>query len=85
MGRQPFSPRRGGFSRHPGRNRPRAVGRDRAPAAVKPLLGLYPQLGRAAATTIPGAKLVEFADLGHSPQVEAPERFNRALLDALAG
>ena len=37
-----------------------------------------------AAKAIPGATLVEFADLGHSPQVEAPERFNKALLDALA-
>lgn len=61
-----------------------AIGRDRAPAALKPQLGRYPELGRAAAKAIPGATLVEFADLGHSPQVEAPERFNKALLDALA-
>lgn len=61
-----------------------AIGRDRAPDALKPTLGLYPQLGREAARTIPGAALVEFDDLGHSPQVEAPERFNAALLEALA-
>lgn len=61
-----------------------AIGRDRAPAELKPQLGRYPELGRAAAKAIPDATLVEFADLGHSPQVEAPERFNKALLDALA-
>ena len=60
-----------------------AIGRDRAPADLKPQLGRYPELGRAAAKAIPGAVLVEFADLGHSPQVEAPARFNTALLGAL--
>lgn len=33
---------------------------------------------------IPGATLVEFPELGHSPQVEAPDRFHEALLKALA-
>ncbi len=60
-----------------------AIGRDRAPDALKPQLGRYPELGRAAAQAMPGARLVEFDDLGHSPQVEAPARFNAALLDAL--
>ena len=60
------------------------IGRDRAPAELKPQLGRYPELGRAAAKAIPDATLVEFADLGHSPQVEAPERFNKAMLEALA-
>ena len=60
-----------------------AIGRDRAPEALKPQLGRYPELGRAAAKAIPGSRLVEFADLGHSPQVEAPARFNAALLQAL--
>jgi pimeloyl-ACP methyl ester carboxylesterase len=61
-----------------------AFGRDRAPPALKSTLGDYPALGRAAAAAIPGARLVPFDDLGHSPQVEAPERFEAALLDALA-
>lgn len=60
-----------------------AIGRDRAPEALKPQLGHYPALGRAAAKAIPHARLVEFADLGHSPQVEAPARFNAAMLAAL--
>jgi len=32
---------------------------------------------------IPQARLVAFPDLGHSPQVEAPEEFHRALLEGL--
>ncbi|MEH6421981.1 alpha/beta hydrolase [Pseudomonas sp. CGJS7] len=61
-----------------------AINRDLASDELKAQLGLYPQLGRAAAKAIPNATLVEFDDLGHSPQVEAPERFNRALLKALS-
>ncbi|MGH8082599.1 MAG: alpha/beta fold hydrolase, partial [Lysobacter sp.] len=60
-----------------------AINRDLASDELKAQLGLYPELGRRAAKTIPGAQLIEFEDLGHSPQVEAPQRFNRALLDAL--
>ncbi|GAA5078058.1 alpha/beta fold hydrolase [Lysobacter panacisoli] len=60
-----------------------AIGRDRATPELRATLGDYPTLGKRAAAAIPGAALVAFDDLGHSPQVEAPERFNRALLDAL--
>ncbi len=60
-----------------------AIGRDLAPPALKAQLGDYPALGRAAARAIPGARLVEFADLGHSPQVQDPARFNAALLQSL--
>ena len=60
-----------------------AIHRDLAADALKARLGLYPELGRAAVRAIPGAKLVEFDDLGHSPQVEAPQRFEAALLAAL--
>ena len=38
---------------------------------------------RAAAKAIPEATLVEFAELGHSPQVQDPKQFNSALLKAL--
>lgn len=61
-----------------------AIGRDLAPPAVKATLGDYPALGKAAAGTIPGAQLVEFADLGHSPQVQDPAAFNAALLRFLS-
>lgn len=60
-----------------------AFGRDRAPPDLKATLGDYPALGRAAAAAIPRARLVPFDDLGHSPQVEAPGRFEAALLDAI--
>ena len=60
-----------------------AIGKDLAPPDVAQRLGDYPTLGKRAAAAIPGATLVEFADLGHSPQVEAPARFNAALLSAL--
>ncbi|MBT2749460.1 MULTISPECIES: alpha/beta hydrolase [unclassified Lysobacter] len=60
-----------------------AINRDLASDELKARLGLYPRLGRAAARAIPGATLIEFEDLGHSPQVEAPQRFNAALLDRL--
>ena len=61
-----------------------AIGKDLAPPDVADRLGDYPALGKRAAASIPGSTLVEFAELGHSPQVEAPERFNAALLEALA-
>lgn len=61
-----------------------AIGRDLAPPALKATLGNYPALGEAAAKAIPGARLVRFDALGHSPQVQDPARFNAALLEALA-
>ncbi len=60
-----------------------AIGKDLAPPAVQATLGDYPKLGRAAAAAIPQARLVEFADLGHAPQIQAPERFHKALLEGL--
>jgi pimeloyl-ACP methyl ester carboxylesterase len=60
-----------------------APGAARAAPALAQRLGRYPELGRKAAAAIPGATLIEFPELGHSPQVEAPERFHEALLRAL--
>lgn len=60
-----------------------APGANRAPPDVAERLGRYDLLGKKAAERIPNARLIEFADLGHSPQVEAPDRFHDALLDAL--
>lgn len=60
-----------------------AIGKDAAPPEVKARLGHYPELGRAAAKRIPHATLVEFDDLGHAPQMQAPERFHQALLQGL--
>ena len=60
-----------------------AVGKNRAPPEVRPTLGRYPELGRAAAEAIPGAKLVPLERVGHIPHFEAPERFHEALLSFL--
>jgi pimeloyl-ACP methyl ester carboxylesterase len=60
-----------------------APGANRATPELQKQLGLYPELGRAAAKAIPKATLVEFPELGHSPQVEAPDEFHKALLTAL--
>jgi pimeloyl-ACP methyl ester carboxylesterase len=61
-----------------------ASGKDRAPPEVAARLGKYAELGPKTVARIPGSKLVNFPDLGHSPQVQAPERFNSALIEALA-
>jgi pimeloyl-ACP methyl ester carboxylesterase len=62
-----------------------AIGKDRASPEVRAMLGDYPRLGKAAAANIPHARLIEFPDLGHAPQIQAPEVFHKALLDGLSG
>lgn len=53
------------------------------PGDIAAHLGNNLELARGAVRRIPNAKLVEFADLGHVPQIEAPERFNDALVQWL--
>jgi len=60
-----------------------AIGKDAAPADLKKKLGDYPRLGRKAARRFPNAKLVEFPELGHAPQIQDPARFHEALLQGL--
>jgi pimeloyl-ACP methyl ester carboxylesterase len=60
-----------------------AIGKDMAPPDVQAKLGHYPELGRAAAKAIPGAKLIEFPDAGHAPQMSEPDHFNAVLLQSL--
>jgi pimeloyl-ACP methyl ester carboxylesterase len=60
-----------------------AIGKDFAPAAIRPGLGNYPMLGKAAAARIAHATLVEFPDLGHAPQIQDPDAFHTALLKFL--
>ena len=62
-----------------------APGANRAPAELANELGNYPQLGRAAARRIPKADLIEFSELGHAPQIQAPDQFHEALLKGLSG
>ena len=61
-----------------------AIGKDAAPADVRPKLGIYAQLGKRAAQAIPHATLVEFDDMGHAPQMQDPARFHAALLKGLS-
>jgi pimeloyl-ACP methyl ester carboxylesterase len=61
-----------------------AIGKDFAPPAVKATLGDYPVLAKQAVARIRGAKLVEFPELGHAPQIQDPEAFHKALLAGLA-
>jgi pimeloyl-ACP methyl ester carboxylesterase len=60
-----------------------AIGKNLAPPAIRATLGNYPVLGKVAAAVIPHAHLVEFPDLGHAPQIQAPDEFHKALLDGL--
>jgi pimeloyl-ACP methyl ester carboxylesterase len=61
-----------------------ANGRERASPEVAKALGNYPELAKDVQARIPGARLVTFPDLAHSPHIQAPEVFNPALLKGLA-
>jgi pimeloyl-ACP methyl ester carboxylesterase len=60
-----------------------AVGKARASESVRTTLGLYPELGRRAHAEIPGSRLVELPNVGHTPHLEVPQRFHAALLEFL--
>ena len=62
-----------------------ALGANRVSAEIASRLGNYPELGRAAARRIPNARLIEFAELGHAPQIQAPDQFHEALLKGIGG
>ena len=62
-----------------------AIGKEFAPEDKRSSLGNYPQLARAAVAAIPGAKLVEFPDAGHAPQLQDPDAFHAALLREMRG
>ncbi len=60
-----------------------AIGKTLAPPAIRATMGNYPVLGKAAAARFPRAQLIEFPDLGHAPQIQAPDIFHKALLDGM--
>lgn len=60
-----------------------AIGRNRASPEAARALGNYAALAPEVAGRIPGARLLAFPELGHSPQIEDPTRFNAALLKSL--
>ncbi|MGB6450074.1 MAG: alpha/beta hydrolase [Steroidobacteraceae bacterium] len=57
--------------------------RDTARPEVAARLGDYPDLARRAARRIPSSRVIELEGVGHVPQIEAPDRFNEALLQAI--
>ena len=60
-----------------------ALGKGRASEAVRAKIGNYSELARETEVAIPDATLVTFPELGHSPHVEAPERFMPAFRESL--
>jgi beta-lactamase class D/pimeloyl-ACP methyl ester carboxylesterase len=61
-----------------------APGKNRAPERARASLGQYPELGRAAAGSLPKATLLPLPGVGHIPHLESPAAFHRALLEFLA-
>jgi pimeloyl-ACP methyl ester carboxylesterase len=60
-----------------------APGKQLAPPELRAQLGHYPELAKAAVARMKQGRLIEFPDLGHSPQIQDPAAFHQALLAAL--
>jgi pimeloyl-ACP methyl ester carboxylesterase len=60
-----------------------AIGKAWAPPEVAERIGHYDELGPETAQAIKGSILVMFPDLGHAPQIQAPQTFHEALLKNL--
>ncbi len=56
-----------------------AIGRNRVTPEVRATLGLYPELAKKAAQSMPDCKLVLLPGVGHIPHLEAPEKFHDEL------
>ena len=61
-----------------------AIGSDLASEEVRKKIGRYEILGKQISAVIPKSTLVEFAGLGHAPQMEDPDKFHDALLKWLS-
>ena len=62
-----------------------AIGKQWSPPDVQAILGNYSVLGKETAQAIgDNCTLVEFEDLGHAPQIQAPDRFHSAVLGWLS-
>ncbi|MGF7191076.1 pimeloyl-ACP methyl ester carboxylesterase [Robbsia andropogonis] len=57
-----------------------AIGKEYAPADIRPTLGNYPALAQHAAAVIPNVILETFPDAGHAPQMQEPNQFHAVLL-----
>lgn len=56
-----------------------AIGKDRAPKEIQPLMGQYQELGKKTQREIAGSKLVELENVGHLPHIEVYPKFFEAL------
>ncbi|TDX92735.1 alpha/beta fold hydrolase [Chryseobacterium daecheongense] len=56
-----------------------AIGKDRAPKEIQPLMGQYQELGKKTQREIVGSKLVELENVGHLPHIEVYPKFFEAL------
>ncbi len=52
--------------------------------ALNASLGNFAAMGKAAVARVPHGQLVEFPNYGHSPQIQDPAAFHKALLNGLA-
>lgn len=57
-----------------------AIGKEKAPKEVQPLMGLYNELGKKTQQAIPNSTLVELDNIGHLPHIEDFDRFIKPLL-----
>ncbi|KAE8443401.1 hypothetical protein EG329_001882 [Mollisiaceae sp. DMI_Dod_QoI] len=57
-----------------------AIGKAWSPPEVQAKIGHYNLLGKQVAAMINGSTLIEFADLGHAPQIQEPDQFHAALM-----
>lgn len=60
-----------------------AIGKDAVSPEQRERLGNYSRISKEVAERIPEATLETFPDLGHSPQIQAPERFHDVLIKHL--
>ena len=60
-----------------------AIGAQWSPPDVAAKLGNFKQLGPLVARQIPNCDLHQFPDLGHAPQISAPDRFHEVILEWL--
>ncbi|MGH6616272.1 alpha/beta fold hydrolase [Sphingomonas sp.] len=60
-----------------------AFGRQRVPTSLQQFMEAIPHAAPAAARRMGSAILIRLDGLGHSPQIEAPERFEPVLLNAV--
>lgn len=58
-----------------------ATGKANAPKELQPLMGQYQILGKETQKKIKGSKLIELENVGHSPHIEAFDRFIKPLLE----